>query len=98
MYRVLAILKVIDFDALTEFETKASKLMSRYGGRIVKAFETYRNDDGAGEEIHLIEFQNEKCFNDYRSDNWHKENRKLRELAISETKTILDPKEKAYTK
>ena len=96
MYKVLVILKVTNFDALEEFESKASELMSRYNGKIVKAFETHRNCDGSGEEIHLIEFQDENCFKDYRSDYWHTENKKLRDMAISETEIILNSREKTY--
>ena len=96
MYKVLVILKVANFDALKEFESKASELMSRYNGKIVKAFETVRNSNGTGEEVHLIEFQDENCFKNYRSDLWHTENKKLRDLAISETEIILNPREKTY--
>jgi len=97
MYRVLVTLKVNDFNALNEFESKASGLMSKYKGRIVRAFETLRNNDGSGEEVHLIEFQTENCFKDYLNDCWHRENKELREMAISGTEIVLNPREKVYS-
>lgn len=96
MYRVLVILKIVNFDALNEFESKASAVMARYSGTIAGAYETVRNADGTGEEFHLLEFADEASFYSYRKDPWHQDNSKLRESAISSTEIFPDVLPKTY--
>lgn len=83
MYKLLVILQVLDFQALDEFERKVSKVMADHHGKITRAFETIRNKDGSGEEVHIVEFQREEDFNHYRNDPRLQELRSLREEAIS---------------
>ena len=97
MHKLLAILQVRDFDALDEFERKASEIMSDYDGRIVAAFETCRNEDGSGEEVHLLEFKNEESFTSYRNDDRHQAVKSLREKAISSTEVKIKLSEKSYS-
>jgi len=75
-------LEVKDFSALEVFETQASKIMEKYQGRIVSAFETIRGFEGSGEEIHILEFPSEEAFSRYRSDE------SLANLAIQRDKAI----------
>jgi uncharacterized protein (DUF1330 family) len=97
MYNVLVILQVNNFEALDEFESQAANIMTEYGGRIERAFETCRNDDGTGEEVHLLAFENQQAFENYKSDSRHLDLRDLRDKAISgtEVKTAVRTKEYA---
>jgi len=56
---ILVRLEVKDFGDFDEFEKQASMIMEKYKGRIISAFETGRNSDGLGQEIHVLEFPNE---------------------------------------
>ena len=97
MHKILAVLQVRDFEALELFERKASEIMSDHGGRIVTAFETNRNEDGSGEEVHLLEFRNEECFTNYRNDERYLALKSLREKAISNTEVKVELRDKSYS-
>ena len=97
MHKLLAILQVRDFDALDEFERKASEIMSDYQGKIVAAFETVRNEDGSGEEVHLLEFQTEEDLTSYSNDARYQALKSLREIAIFSTEVKIKLQEKSYS-
>lgn len=97
MFKLLVTLQIRDFQALEEFECNASKIMADYQGKIVFAFETIRNEDGTGEEVHIIEFPREVNFNNYRSDPRLQDLRGLREKAISSTEIKMRINEKSYS-
>jgi uncharacterized protein (DUF1330 family) len=97
MYKLLVTIQVADFQALNEFEKQAAEIMSDYQGKITSAFETSRNDDGSGEEIHIVEFQTENDFTNYRNDLRLKNLVGLREKAISSTEIKICSNEKSYT-
>ena len=97
IHKLLAILQVRDFDALDEFERKASDIMSDHGGKIVAAFESCRNEDGSGEEVHLLDFKNEEGFTNYRNDDRHQALKSLRDKAIASTEVKVVLKEKSYS-
>lgn len=97
MFKILAILQVRDFQALDEFERKASGIMSEYGGRIAGVFETGRNADGSGEEVHVVEFPDVERYENYRRDGRHSELTTLRERAVSHTEIKVCLSEKSYS-
>ena len=68
MYKLLVTLQVRNFQTLAEFEAQAAHVMAGYNGRIASAFETVRNEDGSGEEVHLVEFPLEEDFIRYKND------------------------------
>lgn len=94
MYRLLATLTVKNFEAFEAFEQQAAGIMADYNGSIVSAFETVRNADGSGEEIHILEFACADDFDRYKQDPRLAELSDLRERAISAThvKTVLSEK------
>lgn len=96
MQNILAVLHVRDFDALDIFERKASEIMSDYDGKIAIAFETSRNEDGSGEEVHVLEFQTKEGFANYKNDERHLALKSLREKAISSTEVKVQLSEKSY--
>ncbi len=71
MIHVFAKIQVINFSALEKFEREAAKIMLEHQGRFLTAFETQRNTDGSGEEIHILEFQSAEHFEKYRQDAKH---------------------------
>ena len=71
--------------------------MATYQGRIISAFETQRNQDGSGEEIHFLEFESEQAFNNYRNDPRLNEFSDLRDQAITSTEVKFCNHEKSYT-
>lgn len=97
MFKVLVILQVLDFKEFDEFERKASKIMADYEGKIVCAFETMRNEDGSGEEIHIVEFHREEDFINYKNDPRLQELSDLRGKAISNTEVKIGTYEKSYS-
>ena len=97
MYKILVILQVLDFQALNAFERKASKVMADYQGKIIWAFETIRNEDGSGEEVHIVGFPREEDFTNYRNDPRLQELRDLRAKAISGTEIKIGINEKSYS-
>lgn len=96
MINILVKLEVKDFCALEVFEKQASMIMGKYQGRIISAFETFRNSEGSGEEIHVLEFPNEEAFINYRSDNSLVNLASLRDQAISNTEVKISLCVKAY--
>ena len=97
MLRILVVLQVLDFEALDEFERKASLIMADYQGEIVCAFETTRNEDGSGEEIHIVEFHQEEDFRGYTNDPRYQALRDLRDKAISHTGVKVGINGKSYS-
>ena len=97
MVKIFAILQVRDFPAFEAFERKASKIMADYNGKIVSAFETVRHADGAGEEVHVVEFQCEEDFTRYKSDPRFQTLADLRAKAISGVELKVALAEKSYS-
>lgn len=87
---------VKNFSALEKFEHAAAKIMLEYNGKILTAFETLRNPDGSGEEIHLLEFQSSELFEQYRHDARYFQLKILREQAISSIEIKISHQLKYY--
>lgn len=96
MINVLVTIKVKNFDLLAEFESKAVKVMQLHGGSMVQAFETLRNKDDSGLEIHVLEFPCMSAFNDYRSDPLLQEYSDLRKHAIDSIDVAISSAQKNY--
>lgn len=96
MIHILVRLEVRDFNALDEFEHKAAAIMKKYQGRIVSAFEITHNEDGTGEEIHILEFTDDTAFANYRADSSLAQLADLRSQAISNTQVLISTKLKFY--
>ena len=56
--------------------------MRDHQGRFLTAFETLRNPDNTGEEIHILEFASEEHFKQYRNDERHQSLKSLRTDAV----------------
>lgn len=97
MINVLVTLEVKNFTLLSEFETKAVQFMHSHSGRIVKAFETKRNADNSGQEIHLLEFPSIDAFDAYRSNPILLQYAALRNEAIESTSVIISETNKEYS-
>ncbi len=96
MLHVLVQLTVKDFAALAKFEQRAAQLMANYGGQIVAAFETIHNDDGTGEEVHLLTFPDEAAFDAYRQEPALRALAALREQALAHTEVSVSIGVKTY--
>jgi uncharacterized protein (DUF1330 family) len=96
MIKIVVILDVNNFDALSEFEQIAVKVMAKYQGGIISAFETSRFSDGTGEEVHILEFPSEQEFLRYRNDESLVEYADLRKKAISNTQIKISSCFKSY--
>jgi uncharacterized protein (DUF1330 family) len=88
MINILVTLEVKDFYSLTLFETKATEIMRSHGEHIVSAFETLRNEDNSGQEVHLLEFPNDAAFAEYRADSRLLEHTELRNKAINSINVV----------
>lgn len=95
MLIVLAELQVRDFEAFERFESLAIKVMAKYGGVLISAFETQRQAN-TGVEIHLLSFPSREAFEQYKVDGELAALRKLREVAISATTLTLSETPKDY--
>ena len=96
MITILVTLEVKSFALLTDFEAEAVQIIHAHGGCIVRAFETVRNDDDSGQEIHLLEFPSMNAFNEYRADSELLKYAGLRNSAIAETSVVISDKQKEY--
>lgn len=96
MINILVTLTVKDFSLLAEFERQAVKVMKSHGGELLRAFESHRNDDGSGEEIHLLEFPSQQAFDAYRADPALDKYAELRNKAISQTQVVVSSTLKMY--
>lgn len=97
MINILVTLEVKDFDSLAAFESKAVQVMQFHGGDIIRAFESQRNEDGSGQEIHLLEFPNIAAFDEYRSSSLLLEYTELRSKAIDSTVVVISSELKEYS-
>ena len=97
MINILVTLEVKSFKHLTAFETKAVQIMSVYGGRLISAFETVRNTDDSGQEIHLLEFPSLTAFDEYRLDPQLMASAELRNEAIASTEVVISSEQKEYS-
>lgn len=97
MYKLLVNLKVKDFEIFEEYEKQASDLMSCHGGQIVSAYETVRNNDRSGEEVHIVSFEKEEGYRNYINDPKIIELSRLRDKAILKTEVKIITKEKSYS-
>ncbi len=82
MHQLIVTIRVKDFDALQKFEAYAQQTMAKYRGKISKAFETVRNADGSGEEIHWLQFANSNEFEAFLRHSHSDEMAILRSEAI----------------
>lgn len=77
-------------DAFREFESKASEIMSRYGGRIERAvFVPPTSHDAAARELHIVTFPDAASFDAYRSDPRYLALAELRASAILSTDVLI---------
>lgn len=72
------------------YEAAASRIMSRYGGRIerrigIRAEDSTSATSGPPDEIHIVTFPNRERFEEYVRDPGLKSLRAQRELAIRHT-------------
>jgi uncharacterized protein (DUF1330 family) len=97
MINILVTLEVKSFKLLTAFETKAVQIMSVYGGRLISAFETVRNADDSGQEVHLLEFPSLTAFDEYRLNPQLLASAELRNEAIASTEVVISSEQKDYS-
>jgi len=68
------------------FETQATEIMSRFGGRIDRRFGCLNKDDpSVPDEVHLVSFPDEDSYNRYRESSEIKALASLRAVAIRKT-------------
>lgn len=96
MINILVTIDVKNFTLLADFESKAVQIMQSHGGSMIRAFESQSNEDGSGQEVHLLEFPSETAFVDYRSDPRLLKYAELRDRAITSTVVIKSSQVKSY--
>jgi hypothetical protein len=94
---VMVTLSVKNFDALEAFEKEAAVIMASHGAVMIKAFESRREYDGSGEEIHIIEFPTPAAFEAYRTDERLFELSELHEQAIIDMDLKVSQTTKQYS-
>ena len=84
--------------ALQLFERQAVKIMKKYEGKLVAAFELDASESSSGNiaEIHHLQFPDIEAFKKYRADPQHLELSELRKKAISNTTVFVSGKIKNY--
>lgn len=97
MVYVLVEIEVLNFQALQQFESRAAAIMNKYSGKILAAFETERQANDSGKEIHLLSFPSQDNFVSYRNDPELAALGNLRASAISNTQITLSTAIKNYT-
>lgn len=98
MLQIIVLLEIEDIASFKQFEAKAIKIMEKYNGELLSAFEpnelesTLPNID----EVHYLQFSDIDAFNKYRSDSELKSLTELRNKAISKTTIIVSGKSVVY--
>ena len=95
---ITVLLEVKDTHALQLFERQAVKIMKKYEGKLVAAFELDASESSSGNiaEIHHLQFSDIEAFKKYRADPQHLELSELRKKAISNTTIFVSRKIKNY--
>lgn len=77
---------------------QAIKIMKKYGGKLMGAFEPdiFLSSDGKVGEIHYLEFPSLEAFNNYRKDSELAEITELRSDAITNTSIYVSEKLVSY--
>ena len=98
MIQIIALLEVHDPAAFHEFETKAIKIMEKYEGKLLAAFEPNANESSSSSigEIHYLQFPSIEAFMQYRLDPQLVEMSELRKQAISSTTIYVSGQFKNY--
>ncbi len=97
MINIIVTIEVKDFNKLATFENVAVNIMRSHGGDIIRAFETLQNEDGSGQEIHILEFPSETEFLNYRADPKLLEHSDLRDEAIKSISIVKSINTKSYS-
>lgn len=98
MIQIVVLLEVKDTNALHEIEMQAVKIMDKYEGKLVAAFELDASHSSSSNitEIHYLQFPNIETFISYRADPLHNELSELRANAISNTTVFVSGNAKNY--
>lgn len=101
MLRVIYIiveLEIREPHAFVSFETKAVSIMKKYNGRLVTAFELNRQYSSStnANEVHVLQFDSQLDFENYRNDEEIKGLVALRKKAIANTTVLVQGIEKTY--
>ena len=100
MIHIVVLLETKDADALHAFERQAVKIMKKYEGKLVTAFEPDSGESSSSDlaEIHILEFPDIEAFNKYRTDPHLRELSELRMKAISNISVFVSGTYKDYEK
>ena len=98
MIQILVLLEVNDQGAFREFESRAIRVMKKYGGTLVSAFEPdiQESSDKRINEIHYLEFPSLEAFKNYRADDGLLKLKELRNKAIASTTVYVSGKPVTY--
>lgn len=98
MIDIVVLLEIADKEAFDIFESRAIKIMQKYNGRLVSAFEpdSLNSSPNTINEVHILQFETLKDFKKYRNDEALKKMRELREKAIKNTTIYVSGKKKNY--
>lgn len=96
MYTLLVTITIDDFELFEEFERNASRIMKKYNGEILKAFEMERTVEGSGKEVHLVQFPDHEMFEKYRHDEELESIRSMQFSAVSGMDAVVLGDEKLY--
>lgn len=85
MIKIVALLEILDPDAFREYEIKAIKVMKKYEGRLLAAFEPEGTESTSADigEVHYIKFPTLDAYRKYKEDPTLAQLSGLRKKAIS---------------
>lgn len=98
MIQIIALLEVKDQSSFKQFEKKAIKIMGKYNGKLLSAFEPNEVESTLPNigEVHYLEFPDLQAFKNYRGDSELKELAELRNKGISKTIIIVSGENVVY--
>lgn len=87
MIQVIVLLEAKNSNALRAFEKQPVKIMEKYEGKLVAAFEPDASESSSSNitEIHCLEFPSIEAFKKYRTDPQYIESSELRKATILNT-------------
>lgn len=98
MIQIIVLLEINDQASFKQFETKAIKIMKKYDGQLLSAFEPNEEESTLPNigEVHHLQFPDLNAFKNYRIDPELKDLSELRDKGISKTTILISGQNVVY--
>lgn len=98
MIQITVLIEIKDMASFKQFESKAIKIMAKYNGKLLSAYEPNETESTLPNinEVHYLQFPDLDAFKNYRVDSELKGLSELREKGISKTVVLVSAAKVVY--